>query len=99
MQLIYGGKTKRSLPWISNIIFCRIYSKPFVKHWKIPWDFWQIIFPYLEKKKDENGLPNEQHSLVIMDTFKRQDNDMLKEFCSKKKKKRKTTEHAHESNV
>ena len=31
--------------------------------------------------KQENGLPQEQHSLVIMDTFKGQ--DILKEFCSK----------------
>ena len=29
------------------------------------------------------GLPQQQHSLVIMDTFKGQDNDIIKEFCSK----------------
>ena len=42
-----------------------------------------IIFPYLQQVKEEKGLPQEQHSLVIMDTFKGQDNDILKEFCSK----------------
>ena len=44
--------------------------------------FEEIIFPYLEKVKQENGYPEEQHSLVIMDTFKGQDNDTLKELFS-----------------
>ena len=33
--------------------------------------------------KEEKELSQEQHSLVIMDAFKGQDNDILKEFCSK----------------
>lgn len=85
MQLIYGGKTKRSLP---RYEFPVSFSVGFTaNHWsntdKSLEFFDEIIFPYLEKKKEENGLPNEQHSLVIMDTFKGQDNDILKEFCSK----------------
>ena len=84
MQLIYGGKTKRSLP---RYEFPVSFSVRFTaNHWsntdKSLEFFDEIIFPYLEKKKEENGLPNEQHSLVIMDTFKGQDNDILKEFCS-----------------
>ena len=44
--------------------------------------FDEIIFPYLEKVKKEKGFPNEQHSLVIMDTFKGQDNDILRKLSS-----------------
>ena len=32
--------------------------------------------------KEEKGYSKEQHSLIIMDTFKGQDNDTLKELCS-----------------
>ena len=35
--------------------------------------------------KEEKGYPKEQHSLIIMDTFKGQDNDTLKELCSENK--------------
>ena len=87
MQFIYGGKTKRSLP---RYEFPASFSVGFTEnHWsntdKSLEFFDEIIFPYFEKKKEENGLHKEQHSLVIMDTFKGQDNDILKEFCSKNK--------------
>ena len=39
-----------------------------------------VIFPYLEKVKEEIRIPKEQYSLVIMDIFKGQDNDILKEL-------------------
>ena len=82
MQLIYGGKTKRSNEFLAS--FSVVFT---ANHWsntdKSLEFFDEIIFPYLKKKKEENGLPKEQHSLVIMDTFKGQDNDVLKEFCSK----------------
>ena len=39
-----------------------------------------IIFPYLEKVKEEIRILKEQYSLVIMDIFKGQDNDILKEL-------------------
>ena len=32
--------------------------------------------------KEEKGYPKEQHSLIIMDIFKGQDNDTLKMLCS-----------------
>ena len=35
------------------------------------------------RKALQKALPQQQHSLVIMDTFKGQDNDILKKFCSK----------------
>ena len=33
--------------------------------------------------KEENVYPEEQHSLITMEKFKGQDNDTLKELCSK----------------
>ena len=33
--------------------------------------------------KKKHGLPEEQLSLVIMDTFKGQDNEILRDFCTK----------------
>ena len=86
IQLIYKGKTKRSLP---KFKFPTSFSVTCTEnHWsnsnteKSIEFFEEIIFPYLEKVKIENGYPEEQHSLVIMDTFKGQDNDTLKELCS-----------------
>ena len=31
--------------------------------------------------KEQMGYPKEQYSLIIMDTFKGQDNETLKELC------------------
>ena len=45
--------------------------------------FEQIIFPYLKMTKQEKCYPKQQHSLIVMDTFKGLDNDTLKELCSK----------------
>ena len=39
------------------------------------------MLPYLRAKKIELGYPQEQISLIIMDTFKGQDNEMIKFFC------------------
>lgn len=47
-------------------------------------DFLNIfIFPYLKKVKEEKGYLNEQHSVVILETFKGQENDILKSFVLK----------------
>ena len=40
--------------------------------------FEQIIFPYLKMVKRENGYPEEEYALIIMDNFKGQDNDRLR---------------------
>ena len=45
--------------------------------------FDEDIFHYLEKVKEEKGFPKEQHSLVIMDTFKVHDKALLKKIYSK----------------
>ena len=43
----------------------------------------KIIFPYLKPKKEELCYPKEKYSLIVMDTFKGQDNAEIKEFYSK----------------
>ena len=85
IQLIRTGATPRSLP---KYDFPVSFSDGFTKnHWsntdKSIEFFDEIIFSYLQQVKEEKGLPQEQHSLVIMDTFKGQENGILKEFCSK----------------
>ena len=42
-----------------------------------------IIFPYLSAKKKKLGYPEDQHSLIIIDTFKDQDNQEIKRLCAK----------------
>ena len=84
MQLIYKGKTKRSL---LKFKFLNSFSVTFTEnHWSNTDQsvefFEESIFPYLDKVKKENRYPNEQYSLIVMDTFKGQDNDTLKELCS-----------------
>ena len=85
IQLIYTGTTARCLP---KYVFPKSFSVGYtVNHWsnteKSVEFFEDIIFPYFEKVKKEKELPMEQHSMVIMDTFKGQDNDTLKELCFK----------------
>ena len=83
VQLIYAGKTSRCLP---KFKFPEEFSVTFTEnHWSNTTAsiafFNEIIFPYLNKVKMDLGLPEEQFSLVIMDTFKGQDNDTIKELC------------------
>ena len=42
------------------------------------------IFPYLKKVKEEKCISKEQCSLVILNTFEGQDNDILKELRGEK---------------
>ena len=84
MQLIYPGKTKRCLP---NFQFPSTFQISYTEnHWsnetKAIEHFEKVIFLYLEKKV-KKGYPKEQMLLVIMDTFKGQDNDEMKKFCVK----------------
>ena len=84
IQLIYAGKTEWSPPKHS---FPPSFSVTFTEnHW---WNteksvefFKEIIFPYLEDAKRSKSCPLEQHVLIIMDAFKGQDNDTLKQLCT-----------------
>ena len=85
IQLIYQGKTKRCLP---KFKFPKEFQVTFTKnHWsnfeKCVDLFQKIIFPYLHAKKMELGYPDEQFSLIIMDTFKGQDNEEIKNLCNR----------------
>ena len=85
IHLIYGGKTERSVPKYdfpscSDVTFTQ-------NHWsnyeKCVRSFEKIIFPYLKAKKEELGYPKEQYSLIVMDTFRGQDNTEIKALCLK----------------
>ena len=85
IQLIYEGKTKRRLP---NFDFPAGFNVTFSNnHWsnteKSKELFKDIIFPYLQKVKVNLKYPKEQLSLIIMDTFKGQDNEAVLELCRK----------------
>ena len=41
------------------------------------------MFPYLKQAKPNLKYPKEQMSLIIMDTFKGQDNDAILDLCEK----------------
>ena len=80
MQLIYQGKTKRCLPKHS---FPEGFNVTMTKnHWsnteKAEEYFKVTLFPIIKKIKQEEGLSSEQKSLMILDNFKGQDNDQVK---------------------
>lgn len=68
MQLIYQRKTKRCLP---NYIGPTQKNKEYFK---------VTLFPLIEKIKQEEGLSQEQKSLIIIDNFKEQDNDQVRDL-------------------
>ena len=77
IRLIYKGKTKLSLPRFEfPSAFSLIYTEKTIEFLE------QTIFPYLKMVKRENGYPEENNGLIIIDTFKGQDNDRLRELCS-----------------
>ena len=64
-QLIYKEKTERSLP---SYDFPEGFSLSFnEKHWSN-----DILFPYIEKVKKEQNLPDDQNSLLIWGAFRAQ---------------------------
>ena len=84
IQLIYKVKTKRFLP---KFKFPSTFSLSYTENHRSNTGksiefFEQIIFPYLKMVKRENGYPEEQYAFIIMDSFKGQDNDRLRELCS-----------------
>ena len=80
IQLIYIGKTSRCFP--NNGIPASFFVSFTINHWsnteKSIEFLDEIIFPYLEKVKEEKRSSKEQHLLVIMGRFKGQVNDILK---------------------
>ena len=84
IQLIYQEKTKRCLP---KFKFPKEFHVTYTKnHWS-NFEKWvelfkKVIFPYLQARKKKLGYPEEQYSLIIMDTFKGQDNEAMKSLCN-----------------
>ena len=77
IQVIYRGKSKRCLP---KFTFPSNFHVTFtLNHWsnleKCEDLFKVVIFPYLTAKKKDLDYPKDQRSLIIMDTFKGQDNE------------------------
>ena len=71
-QLIYTGKTSRSLPHVKFPAgFCLSYNE---KHWSNEAETMalvnKIIYPYVTKVKEELGLPETQKALLVWDAFK-----------------------------
>ena len=85
MQVIYRRKMKQGL---SKFNFPKSFSVLFSENHcsnssKSVTFFMDIIFLYLQIVKKEKCIPKDQYSLVIMDRFKGQDNDLLKKLCDK----------------
>ena len=83
IQLIYQGTTTRCLP---KYKFPKEFNVTYTKnHWlnfeKCVDLFEKVIFPYFRAKKIELGYPQKQLSLIIMDTFKGQNNEGIKYLC------------------
>ena len=73
-QLIYAGKTERSLPKFTfHDGFCLAFNE---KHWNNETDtirlIEELLVPYIEKVKEEKPLPQSQKSLLVWDASKAQ---------------------------
>ena len=85
IQLISEGKTRRCLPNYDfpkgfNVTYSPDYWSNTEKSTEL---FQKVIFPYLKNVKLSKKYPKEQMPLIIMDTFKGQDNDIVLNICKK----------------
>ena len=85
IQLVYEQKTPRSRPRFDfpanfNVSFS---DSPWSNMEKSIELFEKVIFPYLKQAKASLKYPKEQMSLIIMDTFKGEDNDVILDLCEK----------------
>ena len=85
IQVFYEGKTKRCLlKYTFPASFDATFSE---NHWsnteKSLSFFNKIVFPHFKNVRKAKGYPDEQMSLIIMDTFKGQDNDEVAKLCRK----------------
>ena len=97
VRVFYEWKTHRCLPDFkfpkcfnvtcsANFKFLKCCNVPYsVNHWSSTAKsidlFEQIIFPYLNDIKEFLNYPKEKRLLIIKDTFKRQDNKVIMDFC------------------
>ena len=78
-QLIYDGKTSRSLPHVKFLAgTCLSYNE---KQWSNETETMalvnKIIYPYVTKVKEELGLPKTQKALLVWDAFKARSTDKV----------------------
>ena len=73
MQLIYGGKTQRSLPRVKLPDFFSLSANE--KHFSNTQESLkltdEIITPYVEEEREMLDLGEEQQALLIIDVFSR----------------------------
>ena len=76
-------KLNEACPSIFHLLFSVTFTE---NHWlnteKSVDFFREIIFPYLEDTRQSKSCPLEQHALIIIGTFKGQDNDTLRKLCA-----------------
>ena len=74
VQLIYGGKTSKSLPRVNFPKSFSLSANP--KHYSNEQEsikvLKEIIISYVKKKRERMGMEKYQATLLIMDVFKRQ---------------------------
>ena len=72
MQLIYGGKTSKSLPRVNFPKSFSLSANP--KHYSNEQESIKVleVIPYLKKEKERLGMEKDQAVLLIMDVFKGQ---------------------------
>ena len=75
IQLIYRGKSNKCL---SKFTFFSNFYVTFTPNYCS-----NLVCSYFSTKKKDLGYPEDQHSLIIMDTFKGQDYKDLKQLCAK----------------
>ena len=85
IQPICEGKTPECLPRFDfpadfNVTFSNNHWSNTEKSTEL---FENVIFPYLKQAKASLKYPKEQMYLIIMDTFKGQDNDVTLDLCKK----------------
>ena len=74
VQLIYGGKTSKSLPRVNFPKSFSLSANP--KHYSNEQEsikvLEEIIIPYIKKERERLGMEKDQVTLLIMDVFKGQ---------------------------
>ena len=85
MQLIYGGKTKRSLPKVKfpDSFSLSVNEKHFSNTNESLKLIEDIITPYVEKERGKLGLSDNQPALVIFDVFSEQMTDPVMQKLKK----------------
>ena len=72
VQLIYGGKTSKSLPRVNFLKSFSLSANP--KHYSNEQESIKVleVTPYVKKEKERLGMEKDQAVLLIMDVFKGQ---------------------------